>query len=81
MKHSRITNDSNIKHIDSINDITVGQLVTGYIKHTSKQGCFIWISKDIVVRCELKNLNDRYITDVQSKYYTGKLVTGMYTVV
>jgi ribosomal protein S1 len=77
MKQSRITNDTTVKHINTMKDITVGELIHGYIKHTSKSGCFIWITPYIVVRCELKNLNDRFITDVQSKYYCGKLVTGM----
>ena len=77
MKHSRITGGTAVKPMNSVNDLSQGQLVQGYIKQTNKSGCFIHIAHDITVRCELKNLNDRFITDVENRYYSGKLVTGM----
>jgi len=52
-----------------------GSYVQGYVKSTSKAGCFIALSHAIDARCLLKNLSDSFVADVGRAFPAGKLLS------
>jgi rRNA biogenesis protein RRP5 len=51
-----------------------GSYVQGYVKSTSKAGCFVALSHSVDARCLLKNLSDSFVTDVARSFPPGKLL-------
>ena len=64
------------KQEQSFDSFKENQLVYGYIKSCSAKGCFIYLTRKIIARVLLKDLNDQYIKDISAIYYPGKLVYG-----
>jgi rRNA biogenesis protein RRP5 len=56
--------------------IKLGDIVRGYVVNTSKAGCFIALSRALIVRCQLKNLSNKFVANPSESYPTGKLVTA-----
>ena len=51
-----------------------GTIVQGYVRTTSKVGCFISLSHSVTARCLLKNLSDGYVTDPIRHFPPGKFL-------
>ena len=62
--------------ITDISNLVPGQRVKGYVKATSKKGCFIALSRGIDAMCKLSNLADSFIADPAKTFPPGKLVEG-----
>ena len=62
--------------ITDVSNLVPGQRVKGYVKATSKKGCFISLSRGIDAMCKLSNLADSFIADPAKTFPPGKLVEG-----
>ena len=71
-KSGKVT-DSEIHDIASL---VPGQPVRGYVKATSKKGCFITLSRNIDAMCKMSNLADEFVADPAISFPPGKLVSG-----
>ncbi|KAJ2456350.1 rRNA biogenesis protein rrp5 [Coemansia sp. RSA 2336] len=67
--------------IDSPADVSVGQVVRGYVKQTSEAGCFIYLGRAVTGRALISELSDEYIRDVKGAFPAGKFVTAIVTAV
>ncbi|KAJ2653673.1 rRNA biogenesis protein rrp5 [Coemansia sp. RSA 1250] len=67
--------------IDTPADVSVGQVVRGYVKQTSEAGCFISLGRTVTGRAFISELSDEYIRDVKGAFPAGKFVTAIVTAV
>ncbi|KAJ2855122.1 rRNA biogenesis protein rrp5 [Coemansia erecta] len=63
--------------INSAADVTVGQIVHGYVKSTTEVGCFISIGNYVTARAIISELSDDYIRDIKAAFPLNKLVTAI----
>ena len=59
-----------------LEDVSNGQLVSGYVKSTNAAGCFVQLGRTVTARVVISELSDQFIKDVKGTYPPGKLVTG-----
>ncbi|KAJ2781535.1 rRNA biogenesis protein rrp5 [Coemansia javaensis] len=67
--------------IESAADLSVGQVVRGFVKHTSPAGCFVALGHDMCARALISELSDEYVRDVKGAFPPGKLVTAVVTAI
>lgn len=81
LRPSRVSKSSSGPNpeIASVNSLTKGQKVTGYVKAINKKGCFVSLSRDVVARVLLKNLSDGFVNNPEKDFPPGKLVSGRVT--
>ncbi|KAJ2081596.1 rRNA biogenesis protein rrp5 [Coemansia sp. RSA 988] len=65
--------------IASAADVSVGQVVRGFIKSITEVGCFVSLGRALVARVLISELSDEYVRDVKSVFAAGKFVTGIVT--
>jgi hypothetical protein len=49
--------------IESMAEVSVGDIVRGYVKSTTESGCFVSIGRDCVARVTIARLSDAFISD------------------
>ncbi|XP_006815336.1 protein RRP5 homolog [Saccoglossus kowalevskii] len=64
------------KEIRNLCDLSVGDIVKGYVKDYSEVGVFVSLSKELKGRIQLKNLSSYYVNKSAEAFYCGKLVTA-----
>ena len=62
--------------IEDIATLVPGERVKGYVKSTSKKGCFVSLSRRVDAMCKLSNLADGFVADPAGEFPPGKLVEG-----
>ncbi|KAJ2999616.1 rRNA biogenesis protein rrp5 [Globomyces sp. JEL0801] len=62
--------------IKSIKSFKEGDVVTGYIRKISENGCFVSLTSSIHARVQIRELSDLYIKDWKEIYHEGQLVKG-----
>ena len=67
--------------IGSYSDLFVGQVVSGYVRTSSKSGVFVTLGCKVSARVVLKDLSDKFVADISKSYPPGKLVQGRITAV
>jgi rRNA biogenesis protein RRP5 len=65
----------------SYSDLFVGQVVSGYVRTSSKSGVFVTLGRKVSARVVLKDLSDKFVADISKSYPPGKLVQGRVTAV
>ncbi|KAJ2276103.1 rRNA biogenesis protein rrp5, partial [Coemansia sp. RSA 451] len=65
--------------IMSVADLSVGQIVHGFVKQTSAVGCFVALGRNVTGRALISELSDEYIRDVKSAFPAGKFVAAVIT--
>ena len=65
-----------LPEVRSLEDVSNGQLVSGYVKITNAAGCFVQLGRTMTARVVISELSDQFIKDVKGTYPPGKLVTG-----
>ena len=76
---SRLTNKKitpTDPEVTEVSSLVPGQRIKGYVKVTSKKGCFIALSRSIDAMCKLSNLADEFVADPSMAFPPGKLVQG-----
>jgi rRNA biogenesis protein RRP5 len=63
------------RDVADVSALKVKDLVRGYVKSTTKQGCFISLNRSLVARCPLKWLSDKFLPEPLALFPAGKLVT------
>jgi rRNA biogenesis protein RRP5 len=63
----------------SYSDLFVGQVVSGYVRTSSKSGVFVTLGRKVSARVVLKDLSDKFVADISKSYPPGKLVQGRVT--
>ncbi|KAJ2786363.1 rRNA biogenesis protein rrp5 [Coemansia interrupta] len=63
--------------IGSASDVSVGQIIHGFVRNTTDVGCFITVGPKMTARAIISELSDEYIRDVKSAFPVGKLVTAV----
>jgi rRNA biogenesis protein RRP5 len=58
------------------NVVSIGDVVSGYVKSISEKGCFVEFSRTKYARVKISDLSDDYLTDWKSMFTTGKFVVG-----
>jgi rRNA biogenesis protein RRP5 len=59
-----------------LSDISVGDIVSGYVKSSGKIGVFVTLSRNIDARIKLRQLSDNFVEDPFSMFPPGTLVSG-----
>ena len=67
--------------IASCSDLFVGQVVSGYVRTSSKSGVFVTLGRKVSARVVLRDLSDKFGADIAKAYPPGKLVQGRITAV
>jgi hypothetical protein len=49
--------------IESMAEVSVGDIVRGYVKSTTESGCFVSVGRDCVARVTIARLSDAFISD------------------
>ena len=62
--------------VQDVATLVPGQRIKGYVKATTKKGCFVALSRSIDAMCKLSNLADDFIADPIASFPPGKLVQG-----
>ncbi|XP_070539661.1 protein RRP5 homolog [Ptychodera flava] len=62
--------------IQSIDDVTAGDLVKGYVKNNTDVGVFVSLCRNLHGRVELKNLSSFFVRDATEAFQVGQLVTA-----
>ncbi|KJE97854.1 hypothetical protein CAOG_007936 [Capsaspora owczarzaki ATCC 30864] len=62
--------------IRSVEDVRVGQILRGFVRHTDEKGCFVNLGVNVVGRVLISNLSDRFLLKWRTAYSTGQLVTA-----
>ncbi|KNC78346.1 hypothetical protein SARC_09219 [Sphaeroforma arctica JP610] len=62
--------------IEKASDLAEGQIVRGYVKSISENGCFVWLNRELCARVKIANLSDEFVRDWKTLYPPGKRVTG-----
>ena len=70
-RDSRIEGD-----LDDDSPPQVGDTVQAYVKNTTKQGCFLRLSRHVDGRVLLKELTDGFVPNPVSSFPSGRLVVG-----
>lgn len=70
------TGDASSKGIESIDDLKVGQVVKGFIKHVANNGVFVALSRDIYALVRVTDLSDSYLKDWKQFYTVHQPVVG-----
>jgi len=65
-----------VPELESANNLSVGQLVSGYVKNTSGKGCFVALSRTVDALVRLCDLSDKFIQNPAAEFGPGKLVKG-----
>ncbi|KAJ2795101.1 rRNA biogenesis protein rrp5, partial [Coemansia guatemalensis] len=65
--------------IASAADVSVGQVVRGFINSITEVGCFVSLGRTLVARALISELSDEYVRDVKSVFAAGMFVTGIVT--
>ncbi|KAJ2385552.1 Protein RRP5, partial [Coemansia sp. RSA 2603] len=63
--------------IGSASDVSVGQIIHGFVRNTTDVGCFISVGPQMTARAIISELSDEYIRDIKSAFPVGKLVTAV----
>ncbi|XP_022096574.1 protein RRP5 homolog [Acanthaster planci] len=61
--------------ISSIQELSVGDVVKGYVKNFTKVGVFVSLSRKLQGRIQLKNLSVSYIKEPEALFPKGRLLT------
>lgn len=69
------------KELSSIDDLTPGQLIRGFVKNVAQGGLFISIGRNLVARVKIGELFDEFVKEWQDKFGEGQLVTGRVRIV
>jgi rRNA biogenesis protein RRP5 len=51
-----------------------GTKLQGFVKSTTKVGCFISLGRNVIARCMMKNLSDGFVTDPARHFPAGKFL-------
>ncbi|KAJ2614175.1 rRNA biogenesis protein rrp5 [Coemansia sp. RSA 1365] len=65
--------------ITSAADVSVGQVVRGFVKSITEVGCFVSLGRSMVARALISELSDEYVRDVKGVFAAGTFVTGVVT--
>ncbi|PIA19483.1 hypothetical protein COEREDRAFT_78831 [Coemansia reversa NRRL 1564] len=65
--------------ISSAADVSVGQVVRGFVKSITEVGCFVSLGRSMVARVLISELSDEYVRDVKGVFAAGTFVTGIVT--
>jgi rRNA biogenesis protein RRP5 len=79
LRPSRLGGKKLASEVSSIEELAVGQVVKGFVKATTKKGCWVCLSHGVDVRVLIKDLSDKFVTDPETEFPVGKLVTGKVT--
>eukprot|EP00890_Picochlorum_soloecismus_P005949 jgi/Picsp_1/6355/NSC_03704-R1_protein rrp5 homolog len=59
-----------------LSDVSVGDIVSGYVKSAGKVGVFVTLSRNVDARIKLRQLSDNFVEDPCSTFPPGTLVSG-----
>ena len=59
-----------------LSDVSVGDIVSGYVKSSGKIGVFVTLSRNIDARIKLRQLSDSFVEDPSSAFPPGTLISG-----
>ena len=79
MRASRVSSKSSAPvdaEVVEVASLVPGQRIKGYVKTTSKKGCFVTLSRNIDAMCKLSNLADEFVADPAERFPPGKLITA-----
>lgn len=62
--------------LSSLDSLSTGQSVRGFVKSISSKGCFVTIGRGVDAFVQLKNLSDTFIVDPLHVFPPGTLVKG-----
>lgn len=55
-------------------EVKKGTILKGYVKSTTKKGCYIKLRSGLEARCLLKDLSDVFIADPMESFKAGRMV-------
>jgi rRNA biogenesis protein RRP5 len=78
-RHSRTLNSSakvQDKEISKSSQLTVGQVLRGFVKNVSDKGVFVALGGDITAMIKISDLSDKYLKDWKDSFQIDQLVKG-----
>jgi rRNA biogenesis protein RRP5 len=81
LRPSRLAGKKLASEVASVEELAVGQVVKGFVKATTKKGCWVCLSHGVDVRVLIKDLSDKFVKDPETEFPVGKLVTGKVTMI
>lgn len=64
------------KAIYSVDDVSTGDVVRGFVKNVADSGLFIALGRDVTARVQIKNLSDAFLTDWKKYFSVNEVVKG-----
>ncbi|KAK6088407.1 S1 RNA binding domain-containing protein [Seiridium cupressi] len=78
-RHSRTLNSSakvQDREVSKSSQLTVGEIIRGFVKHVSDKGVFVTLGGDITAMVKISDLSDNYLKDWKDSFQIDQLVKG-----
>ncbi|TGJ82936.1 hypothetical protein E0Z10_g5830 [Xylaria hypoxylon] len=79
LRSSRVLNSSlpiNDREITSLAQLSVGNVIRGFVKNVSDKGLFVSLGGDVTAMVRISDLSDRFIKNWKDEYQVDQLVKG-----
>ncbi|PFH55955.1 hypothetical protein XA68_17330 [Ophiocordyceps unilateralis] len=64
------------KEISNVSQLTVGDLVRGFVKNVSDKGLFVFLGGQVTAMVKIANLSDRFLKEWKDHFQVDQLVKG-----